>query len=207
MVSNLIDQNEDLRTKIKSASLEFISTSVNLKDINFPDIQKSLIDMEKLSLKLMSFLDIACISGLISKMNANILKSEFKIFLSELKGFSEQFKNTESDSVKNIFNDSKILNINKGDTYKNEQVSSVEIKKENGLKNGNGKSNGYKRKDLRKNMLVDFIKGHNDASIKDIVPNIHGCSEKTIQRELLNLINEGKIKKIGERRWSRYSII
>jgi len=115
MVSNLIDQNEDLRTKIKSASLEFISTSVNLKDINFPDIQKSLIDMEKLSLKLMSFLDIACISGLISKMNANILKSEFKIFLSELKGFSEQFKNTESDSVKNIFNDSKILNINKGE--------------------------------------------------------------------------------------------
>jgi len=54
--------------------------------------------------------------------------------------------------------------------------------------------------------ILDFIKGHNDVSIKDIVPNITGCSEKTVQRELISLIKEGKIKKIGERRWSKYSI-
>ena len=72
----------------------------------------------------------------------------------------------------------------------------------NGLKNGNG----HKRKDLRKNTILDFIKGQNDVSIKDIVPNIIGCSEKTIQRELIQLINDGKIRKIGERRWSKYSL-
>ena len=75
--------------------------------------------------------------------------------------------------------------------------------KENGEKNGNG----HKRKDLRKNTILEFIKGHNNVSIKDIVPNIVGCSEKTVQRELISLINENKIKKIGERRWSKYSII
>jgi DeoR/GlpR family transcriptional regulator of sugar metabolism len=55
-------------------------------------------------------------------------------------------------------------------------------------------------------MVLEFIKGHNNISIKDIALNINGCSEKTIQRELINLINDGKIKKTGERRWSRYSI-
>jgi predicted HTH transcriptional regulator len=75
--------------------------------------------------------------------------------------------------------------------------------RENVERNGNG----HKRKDLRKNVVLEFIKGHTDVSIKDILPNINGCSEKTIQRELVSLINEKKIKKIGERRWSRYSIV
>jgi len=70
------------------------------------------------------------------------------------------------------------------------------------IKNGNG----HKRKDTRKNMILEFIKGHNNASIKDIVPNITGCSEKTVQRELIALISENKIKKVGERRWSRYFV-
>ena len=74
------------------------------------------------------------------------------------------------------------------------------------IKKEQGNGNGSKRKDMRKMTILNFIKGHNNTSIKDIVPNIVGCSEKTVQRELLELINEGKILKTGERRWSRYSI-
>jgi predicted HTH transcriptional regulator len=42
------------------------------------------------------------------------------------------------------------------------------------------------------------------VSIKDIRTAITGCSEKTIQRELANLISQGLIKREGERRWSVY---
>jgi DeoR/GlpR family transcriptional regulator of sugar metabolism len=35
---------------------------------------------------------------------------------------------------------------------------------------------------------------------------IKDVSEKTIQRELISLIEAGIILKTGERRWSRYSI-
>jgi hypothetical protein len=216
MISNVMDQGEELRTKIKSLSLNLVSVSVNLKDINFLDAKKLITDIEKNSLELMSMLDIASVSGLISKMNGSILKEEFQAFILELGKFSEKFENNKNVSVKSIFaealatnvgNNLEIINTEYGtqmnEVYKNAPQNIIENSKVNGCKNGNG----HKRKDLRKNTVLEFIKGHNNVSIKDITPNINGCSEKTIQRELINLINEGKIQKIGERRWSRYSII
>jgi len=43
-------------------------------------------------------------------------------------------------------------------------------------------------------------------SVKDFTRVIKDCSEKTIQRELLDLVEKGIVKKEGERRWSRYSL-
>jgi len=216
MVSNTIDQDEELRTKIKNLSLQLVSMAVNLKDINFLDAKKLVTDLEKNSLELMSMLDIASISGLVSEMNGSILKGEFQSFILELGKFSEEFENNKNVSVRGVFAESLIANvgsnlekINAGysgklnEVHKNDQKNTIENNRENGGKN----SNGHKRKDFRKNTILEFIKGHNNINIKDIVPNITGCSEKTIQRELILLINEGKIKKIGERRWSRYSIV
>lgn len=216
VVSNIIDQNEELRTKMKKLSLDLVSMSVNLKDINFYDTRKLITDIEKNSLELMSMLDIASISGLVSKMNGGILKEEFQSFVLELKKFSEELEDNKNTSVKGIFRESLIakpvtpqdisdslwqdrINI----AYKKENRNNLKNVVENGSKN----NNGHKRKDLRKNMILDFVKGHNNVSIKDIAPNIVGCSEKTVQRELNQLINEGRIKKSGERRWSRYSIV
>jgi len=211
-----MDQNEELRTKIKKLSLDLVSMAVNLKDINNLDAKRLMINLEKNSLELMSMLDIASVAGLISKMNADVLREEFQSFILELGKFSEKFENNKNVSVKSVFNESSFVNIadnlektnvqhdNKLEViYKNEQKNIIE----NSRKNGDNHNNGHKRKDLRKNTVLDFIKRHNDVSIKDIIPNVTGCSEKTIQRELVSLINEGKIRKTGERRWSKYSII
>jgi hypothetical protein len=212
MVSNIIDQNEELRTKIKSLSLKLVSVSVNLKDINFIDAKKLISDLEKISLELSSMLDIASVSGLISRMNTGIIREEFQSFLLELDKFSERFEDQKSVSIKEIFNEPKVLNkensLEETNIWHNIEGNGVyenDSKKitTNGTKNGNG----HKRKDLRRNTILDFIKGHNDIGIKDIIPSIAGCSEKTVQRELIQLVNEGKIKKTGERRWSKYSIV
>lgn len=196
IVSNIIDQGEELRTKIKNLSLELVSMSVKLKDINLLDTRKLITNLEKNSLELMSMLDIACVSGLISKMNSSVIKEEFRLFISELGKFSEGFENSKEVSVRGVFAESAVLNIESN-------YEKINTPKEKVSKN----TNGHKRKDLRKNTVLDFIKGHNIVSIKDITANISGCSEKTIQRELLSLIKESKIKKTGERRWSKYSIL
>ncbi|MFH0804329.1 MAG: hypothetical protein V1896_01895 [Candidatus Zambryskibacteria bacterium] len=216
MISDILNQDEELKTRIKSLSLKLVSVSVSLKDINFLDARKLIVDIEKISLELMSMLDIASISGLISKMNSDILKEEFRSFILELGRFSENFENNKSVSVKSIFTESSVAyadtnlaKINAGhdgklnEADKNNQKNATENNGRNEGVNGNG----HKRKDFRKSTILEFIKGHNVVSIKDIVPNINGCSEKTVQRELIALINEGKIKKVGERRWSKYSII
>ncbi|MDB5224722.1 MAG: seg [Candidatus Adlerbacteria bacterium] len=53
-------------------------------------------------------------------------------------------------------------------------------------------------------IIRDFVLSNKGVSIKDISKVVRNCSEKTIQRELGALIQQGLVKKIGERRWSVY---
>ena len=53
-------------------------------------------------------------------------------------------------------------------------------------------------------LIISFLKGKDWTSIKDITDAIEGCSTKTIQRELADLVHQGVLKKKGDRRWSRY---
>lgn len=61
-------------------------------------------------------------------------------------------------------------------------------------------------KDARRDMIIKFLRAKGEASIKDIASVISGCSEKTIQRELVSLIDGNVILRKGERRWSIYSL-
>ncbi len=63
------------------------------------------------------------------------------------------------------------------------------------------------RKNNRQESILQAIGNKREVSIKDLVAVVKGCSEKTIQRELIALVNAGTLSKTGERRWSRYSIV
>ena len=62
------------------------------------------------------------------------------------------------------------------------------------------------KKNSRQSIIINVLKRKKEIMIKDISPLIDGCSEKTIQRELLAMVNSGILKKEGEKRWSRYSL-
>ena len=211
-ISNVMDEKEELRTKIKKLSLDIVSMSVRLKDANFYDSKRQIAEIEKNSLELMSMLDISAITGMISKTNASIIKSEFESFIKEMNNYVEGIESEKNISVPNILNENSNLPAtipvlsreNLEGVYNTPR--NIEVK--NNSNNALGESvNGYKRKETRKTNIFNFIKSHNNVTIKDIVPHIVGCSEKTIQRELVDLINEGRISKSGERRWTRYSVI
>lgn len=62
-------------------------------------------------------------------------------------------------------------------------------------------------KDSRRKEIMDTIKRQGEVSgvsIKDITKLFTDVSEKTIQRELTEMLQKGQIKKTGEKRWSRY---
>ncbi len=218
-ISNLMDKEENLRDKIKNSSLNLMSLSVDLKDTNFADGRKLLAEVEKNSLLLMSMLNIASMSGLISKMNGEVVMKEFESFISEIREFAGKLEGGKNISVKNILSDQTNLGsgirepnqeevvLNEGGVAKNNFYQNQSVGALNENKKDLGVGNGHKRKDLRRSTIFEFIKVHPSVSIKDIVPNIVGCSEKTVQRELISLINEGRIKKVGERRWSKYSTL
>lgn len=58
----------------------------------------------------------------------------------------------------------------------------------------------------RKGQIISIIEDKKSVTIKDISDVIKDFSEKTIQRDLMTLIDEQKVIKEGERRWSRYRL-
>lgn len=210
IVSNTISQNEELGTIIKKLSLKLISLSVALKDIDFSQAKSAVTEIEKNVLELLSMLELASIAGLISKMNAEILQQEFQSFISELGKFKEGSGSESQTSIKKVLEENETLLLpdngaGAGDKEVDFGKASLKACEPKNRLPGQESQNGGKRKSLRKNMILEFIKRHGEVGIKDIVPNVPGCSEKTVQRELLDLIKEGRVQKIGERRWSRYS--
>lgn len=209
-VANIMEEDE-LKNRLKKLSIEIISMTVSLKETSAIDSKRLIGDIEKQSLLLMSLIDISAITGSISAMNGKIIKEEFQYFISVLKQVFGELENNKNLILKDVFGGISgvglVSEFNNGGLAREKMISVPSVPNTTPLNNSTIKNtNGSKRKDVRKNTIMNFIKGHNNVSIKDIVPNIVGCSEKTIQRELLELISEGKIIKNGERRWSRYSI-
>lgn len=59
----------------------------------------------------------------------------------------------------------------------------------------------------RRERIKTILEAKKEATIKDISEIITDVSEKTIQRELNAMIEENIVKRQGERRWSRYSMV
>jgi hypothetical protein len=59
----------------------------------------------------------------------------------------------------------------------------------------------------RKQSILNVIRSHKNASMQDIQKFVTGCSDKTLQRELVSLIASGQIRKIGDKRWATYHVV
>lgn len=59
----------------------------------------------------------------------------------------------------------------------------------------------------RRARIKTVLEATGEATIKDISAIVSDVSEKTIQRELNSMIGDNVVKRQGERRWSRYSLV
>ncbi|HXK38459.1 MAG TPA: hypothetical protein VJ579_05330 [Candidatus Paceibacterota bacterium] len=58
----------------------------------------------------------------------------------------------------------------------------------------------------RREVILSVIGAKENCSIKDIATKLSSVSEKTIQRELSAMVEEGILVKEGDRRWSTYRV-
>jgi hypothetical protein len=58
----------------------------------------------------------------------------------------------------------------------------------------------------REERIIAIITEKKEVSVSDVSTEFPEISEKTIQRMLIKLVEEGKLGKTGEKRWSRYSL-
>lgn len=196
LVSNMMPEGEILKTKIRSLSLELVSLCISLKDNTEINNQLLLKNLEKKILELVSLLNITSVSGLISEMNAGILKKEFDIFLRSVSDLTQSVEMSKFAVSKEFFD-----NLENQPELLKRSVSEFDNPAPRSLL-----PDKVGRRNQRNKDILNLISKKRNVSIKDIALSVKGCSEKTIQRELNSLIKEGIVKKAGERRWSRYSL-
>ncbi|MBU4480472.1 hypothetical protein KKG48_03475 [Patescibacteria group bacterium] len=222
MVTNFFPEEEPLKFHIRQKCIRLMSFTMSLTNNPASLSEKEFFEVMSLMSEIDSSLRIALMSNLISEMNYSVLSEEYKKFLDLTKErrqegvgrkiiFPKDFFEEEIEQYGgNIIKDTFDKGHSKGqerrekeypisDKGQNKNIQKPENKKEKRVEKERVISE-------RKNLILEIIKDKKEVTIKDIIKKIKDCSEKTVQRELIDLVKDSVVKKEGERRWSRYSI-
>jgi len=184
-------------------------------------------------LSIVSFLEVARLSGMISEMNFSILCSEFEKLLEVLDSLdrsvakqdelvlsrsyfdvSEQLKVSSEQEKTSLVGQKRREPVNNNEVKKMvdsskgqitaDRVSPVTVKRQNTVHSSIADLSD--KKDLRKGVILGILKRLTSITVKDVSAVVSDCSEKTLQRELQSLVDRGVLNKVGTRRWTRYSL-
>src|SRR3989344_6428652 len=197
LITDLIKDSDALKWEIREEGISFVSDAILFNTTLPIEREHASSSFFSSAEKIVSFLKIADISSMISRMNITIV-------IHEIESLTEFIKKSEwgeghppgyilSDS---FFATDTPLSIDKGQRNVL-RTSDMARNKTNQVKD---------RKNERQENIINMLKKDSNLTIKDFAKVIRGFSEKTIQRELLLLVEQGLVKKMGERKWSKYSL-
>lgn len=230
MITDLFNQHEPLKWKLRTNVVSLLSFMlVHAKEESRQKVSNACSGALCLVDEILSPLELAARIRLISPMNFSILREEF-FALSELlrqqagEGglstdftFPEQFfhipKEVKKEEPHSALAQPQDIILDTDYARKGQK----DIKGQNNFQKGQGiKDNNIKdatrsipKKDekiIRKEKIKQLLSARGPLTIKDILSTINDCGEKTLQRELVSLIQEGSVKRVGERRWSTYTL-
>jgi len=216
LVTNLWNDKEPLKWDLRQKSVCLLDEMLAHQNKAESASLRNLASLSLGATEMLSKIDIAHSAGLISTMNAEVVKTEYQKLIdflvtnkvgmpleatffevgnipvmslskSSLASDSNQPERGDYKGHKRHIKDKDMSFINK-----NKTVSSIPK---------NTESNQERRQTILK-----IVKNKGEISVKDVSGVIKGFSEKTIQRELIAMAEEGILEKHGERRWSRYSM-
>ena len=221
MVTDIMDKEEPLRGKLRSLGVNVIS-----------DTHSITSHTDKKIAEILSFLEIASVVGMISEMNFSILKKEFTELRQSIEESSRSSllfggQTSLSDFLKSSperptssgrtgigqFKQARI-GVQKGSTLM--QALSDRIPS---LSDTHNPGNYNVLKDQRRQEIIKIIKNKVEANgsnfygltitdIKNLATGaLTASGEKTLQRELVSMVQDGVLKKIGDKRWSKYFLV
>ncbi len=224
MVSELLKDSEPLKWELRECSILMLSTALSMNGAEPIDKSALVQTFFNSALEGITFLNVALIGGLVSPMNHSILIREIESIASLIKERVAEdtsragyvlsdafFKTDELPFRSNASNASGASNSSQGQQQLQQQspASSARNVLDKQLQDKHRDESAVAIKDKkndRQSQIILLLKKDSNLTIKDFAKVVHDCSEKTIQRELLELVDKGIVKKVGERRWSRYSL-
>ncbi len=206
LVTGLFPNEEPLKGHLRRKSLDILSGVVSFFKNRGASESWLKIQIEET----MSLIHMGAVARIISPMNKNVLLDEYRRFLERITAQSGSIvKNISRDigdmlaSVPNVVPQEEVLA--PVFEYKGQERDKGHFKKTQNTKTAS-KRQPRSDNNGRKDKILSVIKQKGEVTIKDIAGVIEGVSEKTVQRDLIDLLGAGTIKKRGERRWTVYSI-
>ena len=180
LVTDFLSDHDPLKWKLRELSLEaLINSAQDNKLFN------RAIDVIG---KMLPLFEVALANPGVSHMNFSILKQEYEQARNEMLklGSSLPFASGELNGHEQVPQAPRAHALN--------SVNNKEPKESKGVSNP------------RRETILKYIKNHGWSSIKDIAGILPEVSSKTVQRELADLVQNGVLKREGDRRWSRYAL-
>lgn len=234
LVTDFLSDNEPLKWKLRKQALDLVTSARPLiKDrkeflgtIGLERIISGIDDV-------VAVLDIARLGETVSNMNLEILREEYQKLSTQLseRMTGSSLKNYVSEqslpnyskpellgSISTQKTDEPLFKVEEklSSFSRQSQVKPVQktenfaVEKNKGQKDTAndlyGLNNKDEKKSLRKEQIINFLRGKSWTNITDIAGVLKDCGAKTVQRELLDMVSRGILKKQGERRWSRYML-
>jgi DNA-binding transcriptional ArsR family regulator len=189
LVSDSISVTESLRTDIRSQGLRLVDLSFSYA---FEGDIVRITECLHVLAKLGWLVHIAHVSNFISRVSAELLHTALSDVRSKLVGVGGTLpldyfeQSAEVDFVPHSVT-------SREDRVRRQQKTSYE-------------KAGAPKNTERRDAILSLLRKQSKVNVKDVLGVVAGVSEKTIQRELLALVDEGILKKEGERRWTLYSL-
>jgi len=221
VLTDFIPNTEPLKRTLKDNSHQTLNKVCDLLHER-SDRADNVQAIKSLYLKLLTQYDLASLSGFITRMNSQIIKDEINNLLRIIDDLERELTDEMAPDFKTSYFNVDIKN--KRQYSKNKKTvpsskiakgqedvkdSKVLYRKDSGNMSDMHKidSTNSSKDGERDQRILEIIKDKKIVSIKDISELIFDCSEKTIQRTLNKMIEEGKIEKNGERRWAKYQVV
>lgn len=226
LVTTVVKDSEPLKGQVRNVANRLIE---DISDFAYVEryagsSQTSLVEVRELVSELLIFFHIGSLSLILSKMNYEILKNEGEKILMMIDAVladhtrvgmlsSDFFSSQREDRAHLLFPvekhpmQSSQVGVISSPEHSRPLSDSSRVTKKGAVTQGEGVSAQIKDSGNRTDKIIAFMKGKEKLSVTDIAAGFKDCSEKTIQRELVNLVASGKVVKEGERRWSRYTVV
>lgn len=192
LVAPAFRESVALRNRVDEIAIGLVDAAVIASDTARTVLARHLLSLS-------SVLSIARTGQLLSHMNVEVISREVHSLLQEIAAYEEpRLSLDEAPTLATI--------AKKAQTNGAPPRAPAAGARRTPVGKGHVKDTSEGHIKDRRETILSVIGDKGRASIKDISTLIRGVSEKTIQRELLALVKEGKVAKQGERRWSTYQL-
>jgi len=208
-VTDLLSDKEPIKWTLRDKALNLYDDLVSVKSTKDKD---SLLDNSlKNFAQIIKSLELVSAGVCVSNLNFEILKREYLF----LKNFVEGKKTDITYDSKMLLELSSLGKILPSTSDIEGRKQRILPEKSQVNQAYSGKSPSYIETSApeispqsRKGKVLDFLKNGPAKSVNEIAVIFNGeTSEKSIQRDLLDLVKMGKISAIGDKRWRKYEVI